>query len=602
VLLCIAVIVLAQSVANAVSVPDPAQKGPYVISDSSFVLYDQSPNGAPDFQYRPLPVSVWHLAAQLPWPASVSCDWERYGIDRAYQEPTPTAGQVHPAGDQSAPLQIAACKDGFEKQLAQLADNRYRITDRCPGHFTDCELLSCGGLSALLERTADASEPVQYVVVPFSPADNRKTFESSLNAKAADGFRFLAGVSTAVSRTRFQTLNFLIRIFCRRCRPSDFDDSDGLYPLEREEIYPVAVMEKASPASSYTYRVVEVRGTDKLLKQLPPALADGYRPIWMETYDRGTLVVLDKHNETTFPATAPPYLLLSEKGRDSLEAKVREAATRKYRLVLAVTLGKNHFAYMEAAKSSYDYLFLKMDDAMRPQFEEATAVGYRLRPDVWAKGSIPFLWSTRDLLLFVPPLVLERDVSTVPEYSYRYVDASFHRDITTLINVAREKGYRPVHVPFSHVSAVPHLYDISGEVAAGKQTEPAPEVLMERAVLGVAGTHARPTLSETLATAKRIYVDATSTDETLAPALRAELASWKRFEVVVDLAQTDLIFRTGQRGGTKGGSTETTGVLMDRNGLGLWETTAAHSSSRRMAHAMILEFIRFYDTSVKESR
>ena len=112
--LCIAVIVLAQGAASAGSVPNPAQKGPYAIGHVSFVLSDQSRSGAPDFQYRPIPVSVWYPvdpatiqpstaeasylwdpvynSSQLPWSASVSSDWEPYGIDRAYQEPTPAIG------------------------------------------------------------------------------------------------------------------------------------------------------------------------------------------------------------------------------------------------------------------------------------------------------------------------------------------------------------------------------------------------------------------------------------------------------------------------------------------------------------------------------
>lgn len=506
---------------------------------------------------------------------------------------------LHSTGQQSAPLQIAPCKDGFEKQLTQLAANRYRIADRCSLHFTDCALLACGGLSALLERTADSSEPVQYVLVPFAPADNRKKFESNLNAKSADGFRFLPGVSTVVLRSQFQLGNFLgfvASIFSRR-HDSDFDHGD----LWREEAYPVAVMEKASPISSYMYRVIEVRGTDKLLKQLPPAMADGYRPVWMDTYERGTLVVLEKHNQTTLPTAAPPYLLLSEKGREALEGKVWEAGARKYRLVLAVTLGKNHFAYMEGGESSYEYLFLPMDDAMRPEFEDATADGYRVRPEVWAKGSVPFLWSTRDLLSYLPPLVLEREVSTESAYSYRYVDGSFQRDTATLISVGRTEGYRPMHVPFGHLAAVFHIYEVAGE-GAGKQAEPAPVILMEQAAPGTGDTDARSALSDTLATAKRIYVEDTVPDEKLAPALRAELASSKRFEVVADLAQADLIFRAGQSGSLEQSKGETLGVLMEPNGLGLWETSAEGGSAQQRARAMIREFMGFYDASVEGSR
>lgn len=114
VFLCIAVIVLAQGAASAGPVPDPAQKGPYALGHVSFVLSDQSRSGAPDFPYRPIPVSVWYPvdpatiqsstpeasypwdpvynSSQLPRPASVSSDWEPYGIDRAYQEPTPAIG------------------------------------------------------------------------------------------------------------------------------------------------------------------------------------------------------------------------------------------------------------------------------------------------------------------------------------------------------------------------------------------------------------------------------------------------------------------------------------------------------------------------------
>ena len=116
-LLCVVLLAFAQTVFAAPSAPDPAQKGPYAIGHTSFVLSDSSRSGAPDFLYRPIPVSVWYPVApatiqsstseasylwdpiynssQLPWPASVSSNWEPYGIDRAYQEPTP-ASVRHP--------------------------------------------------------------------------------------------------------------------------------------------------------------------------------------------------------------------------------------------------------------------------------------------------------------------------------------------------------------------------------------------------------------------------------------------------------------------------------------------------------------------------
>jgi len=106
--------------APAEQIADLGQMGPYAVGHTSFLLYDPSrPGERPgDATFkdtgRPIPVSVWYPAdpdvitpstakAIYPMdplynvvPPSSSSDWEPYGIDPAYQEPTPSAGGPFP--------------------------------------------------------------------------------------------------------------------------------------------------------------------------------------------------------------------------------------------------------------------------------------------------------------------------------------------------------------------------------------------------------------------------------------------------------------------------------------------------------------------------
>ncbi len=95
-------------------VPDPGAPGPFLAGHTSFVLSDPGRSGAPDFEFRPIPVEVWYPVdaadvtgatpeAVYPLdilygyaPDTVSSDWEKYGIDRAWQEPPPSAGRPFP--------------------------------------------------------------------------------------------------------------------------------------------------------------------------------------------------------------------------------------------------------------------------------------------------------------------------------------------------------------------------------------------------------------------------------------------------------------------------------------------------------------------------
>jgi hypothetical protein len=95
--------------------PDPGQKGPYEVGFTSFVLTDTSrPGDGGAFAHRPIPVYVWYPVdastissssekAVYPldplyetWMLSSSADWERYGIDGAYQAPPPSSKRPFP--------------------------------------------------------------------------------------------------------------------------------------------------------------------------------------------------------------------------------------------------------------------------------------------------------------------------------------------------------------------------------------------------------------------------------------------------------------------------------------------------------------------------
>lgn len=101
--------------AGATKVPDVGSKGPFEVGFTSYTIIDTSRPGDDDvYPHRPIPVFVWYpvdrssittsspqavypldvLYGQLP--DSVSSDWEKYGIDRAFQEPRPSARRPFP--------------------------------------------------------------------------------------------------------------------------------------------------------------------------------------------------------------------------------------------------------------------------------------------------------------------------------------------------------------------------------------------------------------------------------------------------------------------------------------------------------------------------
>jgi dienelactone hydrolase len=98
---------------KASAAPDPGAVGPYAIGHTSFMLHDpERPTltGAP----RPIPVEVFYPAdpsadmASWPeavyaldpirgvWPETLSSEWERHGLDRAYEEPEPSKASPFP--------------------------------------------------------------------------------------------------------------------------------------------------------------------------------------------------------------------------------------------------------------------------------------------------------------------------------------------------------------------------------------------------------------------------------------------------------------------------------------------------------------------------
>jgi predicted dienelactone hydrolase len=113
--LVVALLVLPSLAPRAEAAPDPGQKGPYAVGFTSFVLTDPSRPGDGDvFAHRPIPVYVWYpvdpgsITASTPeavypldplyktWMLSTSSDWEKYGIDGAYQEAPPSAHAPFP--------------------------------------------------------------------------------------------------------------------------------------------------------------------------------------------------------------------------------------------------------------------------------------------------------------------------------------------------------------------------------------------------------------------------------------------------------------------------------------------------------------------------
>jgi hypothetical protein len=119
-LTAVAVLLVAQAVYDTTTAPplqaattnafDPGQTGPYEIGFTSFVLTDPSrPGDNGTWGHRPIPVYVWYpvdpatVGSSTPEavypldpiyglaPDSTSSDWEKYGMDRAYQAPVPSS-------------------------------------------------------------------------------------------------------------------------------------------------------------------------------------------------------------------------------------------------------------------------------------------------------------------------------------------------------------------------------------------------------------------------------------------------------------------------------------------------------------------------------
>lgn len=100
---------LTVSSGNADSIPDPGAIGPYAVGHISLPLLDPSRDQLSPYPGRPIYVSLFYpadwtaIGAASPealypldpvagrWPMSRSSDWERYGLDRAY-EGVPVAG------------------------------------------------------------------------------------------------------------------------------------------------------------------------------------------------------------------------------------------------------------------------------------------------------------------------------------------------------------------------------------------------------------------------------------------------------------------------------------------------------------------------------
>ncbi len=100
---------------SAREIPDPGQKGPYEVGFTSFTLIDPTRNTTNRFGGQPIPVDLWYPVdaedvntntpeaiypldplSDYNWPSILSSDWEIYGIDRAYQEATPSSDKPFP--------------------------------------------------------------------------------------------------------------------------------------------------------------------------------------------------------------------------------------------------------------------------------------------------------------------------------------------------------------------------------------------------------------------------------------------------------------------------------------------------------------------------
>jgi len=90
------------------AVADPAEKGPYEVGHVSFVVSDATRPAPAPFNVRPIAVDLYYpvdardITADTPealylldpyyqtWRTSVSSDWEYYGLDGAYEAPSPS--------------------------------------------------------------------------------------------------------------------------------------------------------------------------------------------------------------------------------------------------------------------------------------------------------------------------------------------------------------------------------------------------------------------------------------------------------------------------------------------------------------------------------
>ena len=115
-LIFVCFLVIASSVSAGEQKPpkfaDPAQRGPYEVGFTSFMLTDASRNT--DLGGRPIPVYLWYPVDPMDVdgatpeaiypldpvnnfvPVSYSSEWEAYGFDRAYQEPPASADAPFP--------------------------------------------------------------------------------------------------------------------------------------------------------------------------------------------------------------------------------------------------------------------------------------------------------------------------------------------------------------------------------------------------------------------------------------------------------------------------------------------------------------------------
>jgi len=108
--LTVAALALPWLAARAEAAVDPGQRGPYAVGFTSFILADPSrPGDSGVYAHRPIPVYVWYPVdagtitestpgavyplepLYTPGMISTSSDWEKYGVDAAYQEATPSS-------------------------------------------------------------------------------------------------------------------------------------------------------------------------------------------------------------------------------------------------------------------------------------------------------------------------------------------------------------------------------------------------------------------------------------------------------------------------------------------------------------------------------